>query len=169
MNDTDNNKTVLIIHKTNNSRQNRQYSHFIGESKFMHKALTENFSNKQEIIDAFNSAIKENKDGKFEIGNTIIYIVSAEKFPLYAHQYPLVVMKNDEFVDVDEYWYTPFKKILADGYNGRYTLDFATYTREANVYDILESGHMGKFTNTFSDDDVLYAVKTQNITFNMQD
>ena len=152
----------IVLYLESNSKE-RNFRSFIGEAQFLEKALNDRDEGNKWPTNS--KILQEDKFGKFEIDDKTIYIIPSSQFILHTHQQPLVVIKDDEVIDIDEFWYTEFKNTLCNDYDCFYTKDlkkFESVGRDSN-YTVLDCNFLGKFTKA---DETLYAIKTKNITFN---
>ena len=132
----------------------------------MKKAL-ESYDKDWNVV--FDKVIKQNENGRFVIDNFIAYVLPNNITNLHTCHYPLVIFKDNEIIDIDEWWYSPFKKVLNEGYR------CLALTNFDDIDSTLENTSLGYVEEEFavrckipdSTDSPLVAMKVTNITFNM--
>ena len=158
------NDIIILIYKRDNDNCNKNYSTVVGEKDFFNRVATQRIGLSEDLV----KKILELQHGKHEIDGNIIYIVPSNQFNLSTAQYPLIIIKNDEVIDIDEWWYSPFKEILFHSYIGHPLIDIDTkkYVNHSDIEDSLTCGYIVKCVNQMDSDDVIYALRTNNVTFN---
>ena len=163
------NKIVLMIKKLQVCYDGKYYIHAIGESASMESAIGEFFGTSG--VTAFKTAMANGIDGRQEIDEFIIYTLPHSFAVLHTCQNPLIVFKGDEIIDIDEWWYSPFKKMLFESYKGTALTHFddSSSAITDSYMEYLDYGYQVKCTLKDSDDqEQLFAFKTRNITFNVE-
>ena len=150
-----------------------QYNHFVCDSSVYKQALESKRYGKNDIkkiTKIVDELLEQNKNGRFEKDGCIVYIIPSDSFPLHTCQYPLIIIKKDEIIDIDEWWYTPFKKIFSNGewICQPYT-NLRSYSMESKdeILCYLDSEYLTKCIKVNDNSEVLTAIKTNNITFNL--
>lgn len=171
--DTDG-KIIFMIQKLNepiefNSKVTKKYRHCIGESPKMEEGLKRYMDDSSDWISTFKKVMEKNEEGKFYIDNFIIYVLPKTIAVMYTCQYPFIVMKNGKVIDIDEYWYTPFKNMLAEHYKCRVLDDFDDLNSEIDdtSFEYVEHSFAIKCTTDNKEDAPLVAIRTSNITFSI--
>lgn len=164
------NENKIIFVSFPNDYSEKGYTHFVAEAHLIEKGLRANGYKISSLLPKIEHALSTIEYGKVIIDGTMIYVAPSETTNLYSHQYPLIIIKDDKIIDVDEWWYTPFKKTLQNGYS-------CSYCNNAKMVDYLQTsdtplcpieyGYFTKCINKHDENDVLIATKTHNITFNI--
>ncbi len=170
-----NDKIVFAVKKITNGHKltissndvYRYYEHVSGESSLIEKAL-KNCGYGEDWIKAINEAIEKGKDGRYVIGDFTIFILPSSMAQMHTCQNPLIVMKDDEVIDVDEFWYSSFKKMFQESFKCRTLSKFDDLNSidPSTSWGYVEYDYVMKCTIDDSNSDApLLAVRTQNITY----
>lgn len=164
------NKIILILQKSEDS-YGKNYSCYACESSCIDHRILPKFL-KASTIRSIKKAIEKNENGKFIYDDCVIYIAPASISNINNFNWPLVIIKNDEIIDVDEWYYSPFKPLLCSrSYKGHYydNINLESCNRSSETINDLDNQYFMKFVNSKDEHDVLYAIKTENITFYIND
>lgn len=163
----DENKIVFAVAKKSAPSDMRQYASVIGESKgILQRLEKERIPSSRVFSKIISKALAKNEYGKVELDEGFVYVLPSSQFNLHTVQYPLVVIQHDTIIDIDEWWYTPFKQVLCHNFDGTYTLNLKTFNDTDCAEAYLAEDFLVKFVNKEDSSNVLYAIKTTNMTFN---
>lgn len=154
---------IILFQGKNNS--SRRITTVVGERNFL-KRIPKDDAQRKFFIDEV--ADMELPYGRNEVDGNIVYVINSKHFKLSNIQYPLVIIKDNDVIDIDEWWYSPFKSILQNEYMAEcvYNLNGGTFDAgTSDAYYLLEDGFYVKCTNKQDSDDVLYAFRATNCTF----
>lgn len=144
---------------------------FIGSSLCLKEGLKKyGYSSKQydTLSDKIETIIKEGNEGKFILDNAIVFIIPASFTRLHTQQCSLVVLKEMEnIIDIDEWWYTPFKRLINTSSFCEYTMDNKDWVRTEYGEEKVAESYLIRFKPNEHDSEWLYAIKSRNITFNL--
>lgn len=140
----------------------RGFYSFMGFSDKIEKYISE------DIREKIRKYIEDGKEGRFVIGNIILFVLPESFAKLHTTQYPYIVMKGDEkdfkeVIHIDEWWYTPFKTILQEAPISYYTKNMKEW-QPGGAYGGSEYGYLVKF-KTSNESEWFYGLKTENRTF----
>lgn len=164
------NENKIIFVSFPNDDSDKGYTHFVAEAHLIEKGLRASGFKSSLLLPKIEHALSTIEYGKVTIDGVMIYVAPSDTTNLYSHQYPLVIIKDDKIIDVDEWWYTPFKKTLQNGYSCSYcnNSEMTDYCRpNENPLPPIEYGYLTKCVNKHDENDILIATKTYNITFNI--
>lgn len=163
----ENKKLIFLINRTDDGLVT-----FMSSSTVINEVLDERIYDSN-ICNAVKTTLAKNEYGKFDINdNFVIFILHESVAPLHTIQYPLVIIKNNEIIDIDEGWYSDFKPLLADKYKGTRVQSFKDFLGDdedddcLSASDALDIWRICRCTNVTDENDVLIAVRTTNISFN---
>lgn len=124
---------------------------------------------RSELSSIIENVLAKDSYGCFDIDNAKVFVAPSNICQLHTSQYPLVVIRGEKIIDVDEWWYTPFKNVLCKNYSTEHSWnikEFQADNKDETLYS-LESGAWVRCTNKNDETDVLFAIKTNNIGFNL--
>lgn len=110
---------------------------------------------------------KNDKFGKHDVEGCVVYVLPDSMTKLYNHQYPLIVIREEEVIDIDEWWYTPFKHLMAErkDQNCEYSSDLDTWKKDDYLLGMVDNGYLVRFKVNPEDNNHLHVVKTVNVSF----
>lgn len=141
---------------------------YIGLSSYIERSRGIGLKRK-DVTNKIKELVKEDvEEGLHKIDDAFIFVLPLEFTRLHTQQHPLVVLKGmNEIVDIDEYWYTPFKKIIFNASKYEFTADNENWRHDECVEWALDSGYLVRFKINPDDSEWLYGIRTNNITFDM--
>lgn len=172
MEEKNNKKIVFLFKPLIQERDGDDYSRFmsfVGLSSHLEKGL-KRYGYDSTWWDALQTILKEKKDGKYTVDGATVYIIPESFTRLHTQQYPLVILDElEKIIDIDEWWYTPFKSLIFQSPIQEYTKNHISWRRTDCVEGALENGYLIRYKPNSEDTKWLYGLKTQNITFNIND
>lgn len=161
--DSNTEKIILVLYKREEHLQS-----YICTSTNYKEALSSMRNIRERESNIIDEVLAKNAFGRFEVSDHIVFVAPSDICNLHTSQYPLVIIKGEKIIDVDEWWYTPFKNILNEKYTTKYTFDLEQYREAEYASHALENGAYVKCTNKADSNDVLNAIKTTNIGFHIE-
>ena len=159
-------KIILIIRLANENQ--RSICGFIGNYENFGLNM-KRMGYSDEYVDPLLNKIRINfengKEGKMEFDDAIVFVLPESIVRLHTQQHPLIIFKDDEVIDIDEWWYSPFRGVIGACNLGEYTNDNKDWSKTDCPLESLECGFLVKFRSN-PDDEWTYAIKSNNVGFN---
>ena len=165
------NEKIVFAIKPNIEKESHYMVSFVGLSSYLKEGLIKFGYASNEfntLCDDVKKLVDEGKEGKFIVNDCIVFILPESFTRLHTQQYPLIILKDmDQVIDIDEWWYTPFKNLMFNTPKYEHTTDNKTWERGRSLEGALEDGYIIRFKTNDEDSDWLYGIKTRNVTFNL--